>query len=119
MATVAIGEYRFEPKDKVENFHGAQLLYVGWEDHLMFCAPLALPLPGATPFRALIEQILPSIYSPHPDFAKVDWATVEWFKSSKPWRPNYDMTLAENGLKHKDTLRFVSPGLMGIKGSCT
>jgi phenol hydroxylase P4 protein len=119
MATAAIGNYVFEPKDKVENFHGAQVLYIGWEDHLMFCAPLALPLPGATLFSAILEQILPGIYGPHPDFAKIDWNKVEWFKSSKPWRPDYQKSIADNGLKHKDTLRFRSPGLTGIKGSCS
>ncbi|MGQ0621676.1 MAG: phenol hydroxylase subunit P4 [Panacagrimonas sp.] len=119
MATVSLKPYKFPAKDKVENFHGNQVLYVGWEDHLMFCAPLALPLPPATPFKALMEQILPGIYSPHPDFAKVDWAIVEWFKSGQPWKPDVEKSLAENGLVHKDVLRFRTPGLTGIKGTCT
>lgn len=119
MATVSLKPYKFPAKDKVENFHGNQLLYVGWEDHLMFCAPLALPLPPATPFKALMEQILAGIYAPHPDFAKVDWSKVEWFKSGQPWRPDAEKSIAENGLVHKDTLRFRTPGLTGIKGSCS
>lgn len=119
MATVAIKEYKFAAKDRVENFHGNQVLYVGWVDHLMFCAPLALPLPPATPFKALMEQILPGIYSAHPDFAKVDWKKVEWFKSAKPWTPDIEKSLADNGLVHKDSLKFRTPGLTGIKGSCS
>mgnify|MGYP001953570632 CR=1 FL=1 len=79
----------------------------------------ALPLPPATPFRALMEQILPGIYAAHPDFAKIDWSTVQWFKSSQPWTPDPDKSLADNGLKHKDSLKFVSPGLTGIQGCYT
>lgn len=119
MPVVAIKDYVFEPKDKLENFHGAQLLYVGWEDHLLFCSPYAFPFPPAMPFKAILGDVLPGVYSYHPDFAKVDWAKAEWFKSGKPWRPDYEKSLAENGLKHKDVIRFRTPGLTGIKGSCS
>ena len=44
MAVTAIGKYEFAPKDPVEKFP-APLLFVGWEDHLMFCAPFAVPFP--------------------------------------------------------------------------
>lgn len=119
MAVAAVKEYRFEPKDKVENFHGAQLLYIGWDKHLMFCAPHCLMLSPNTPFRQLIEEILPGVYGYHPDFSQIDWSKVEWLKSGKPWKPDIDKTLAENGLKHKDVIRFITPGLNGIKGSCS
>ena len=51
MSVVAIAPYEFTPRDVRENFP-APLLYIGWEDHLMFCAPVCLPLPPDTPFRA-------------------------------------------------------------------
>jgi len=116
MSVVALKPYSFKPKDGRENFP-APLLYIGWEDHLMFCAPFCLPLPPDTPFGALSTAILPGIYGYHPDFAKIDWAKVEWFKSGKAWQPDPAKTLAENGLKHKDAIRFRTPGLIGIKGS--
>ena len=47
MSVVAIAPYEFTPKDVRENFP-APLLYIGWEDHLMFCAPYCLPLPPDT-----------------------------------------------------------------------
>ena len=47
MAVAAVKEYQFPPADTVDKFHGAQLLYIGWEDHLMFCAPFAFPFPPA------------------------------------------------------------------------
>ena len=33
MAVAAVKEYQFAPADTVDKFHGAQLLYIGWEDH--------------------------------------------------------------------------------------
>lgn len=111
--------YTGEIKDRVENFHGNQLLYIGWEDHLMYCAPMALPVPPSLPFAALTAEIIPSLYPMHPDTAKIDWSKVEWFSSGKPFKPDPAKSLAENGVGHKASLRFRTPGLTGIKGSCT
>lgn len=119
MSVTAIQDYRFVPRDRVENFHGNRLLFVGWEDHLMFCAPFAFPLPPDTPFRALLDQVLPGAYGYHPDFAKIDWNRAEWSRSGQPWQPDYDRSLGDNGLGHKDAIRFRTPGLTGIKGSCS
>ena len=118
MAVAAVKEYITTSKDRVENFHGAQLLYIGWEDHLMFCAPFAFPFPPQMRFGDVIEKVLPGCFSYHPDWARIDWSRAEWFKSGAPWAPNFNRTLAENGLGHKDVIRFRTPGLTGIQGSC-
>lgn len=119
MTVAAVKEYVGVPADAQENFHGAQLTYVGWEDHLMFCAPFAFPLPPDMPFGALIEAVLPPAFGYHPEFAKIDWSSVEWLKSGVPFTPDPAKSLAENGLKHKDVLRFRTPGLTGLQGSCS
>lgn len=119
MAVQAIKEYRFEAADSVDKFHGNQLLYVGWDDHLMFCAPFAYALPPSTRFGDLCEKILAHSFGAHPDWAKVDFSRAQWLKSGQPWQPDMDKTLAELGLKHKDVLRLVTPGLKGIQGSCS
>jgi phenol/toluene 2-monooxygenase (NADH) P4/A4 len=108
--------YDFPMKDVRENFP-APLLYIGWEDHLMFAAPICLPLPPDMPFGAIGAAVLPGVYGYHPDFAKIDWATAEWFKSGQPWTPDPAKSLVENGLVHKDVIRLRTPGLTGIKGS--
>jgi len=118
MSTAALYPYTFEALDKAENFP-APLLYIGWEDHLMFCSPVCLPLPPDTPFAALAEKILPDVYGEHPDFAKIDWQQVQWFKSGKAWQPDVTCSLQENGLGHKDVIRFRTPGLLGIEGTCS
>lgn len=119
MPVVALRPYEFAPADAHEKFHGNQLLYVGWEDHLLLCAPFCWPLPPSMPFQALLSNVFPGAFGLHPEFAAIDWSKAEWFKSGKPWQPQMDKSLAENGLKHKDVLRFRTPGLTGIKGSCS
>jgi len=118
MSVTALYPYEFEPLDKREHFP-APLLFIGWEDHLMYCSPICLPLPAETPFSALTEQILPGVYGAHPDFEKIDWTNAQWFKSGQPWIPNPEQSLEANGLGHKDVIRFRTPGLTGIDGSCS
>ena len=57
MSVTALKPYHFPAKDVRENFP-APLLYIGWEDHLLFCAPVALPLPADTPFGALAQAVI-------------------------------------------------------------
>ena len=105
--------------DTEDRFHGKRLLYVGWEDHLLFCAPVCLPLPAAMPFGALLADVLPGVYGSHPDFERIDWAQAQWFDSGRPFKPALAKSLADNGLVHKSVIRFRVPGLKGIKGSCS
>jgi len=117
MAVVSIALYDFPPKDSVDKFP-APLLYVGWEDHKMFCAPLCVPMPPTTVFGDFVKGALPDMYGAHPDFAKIAWDKVEWFNSGKPFTPDLGKTMAENGMGHKSVIRFRTPGLTGLAGSC-
>jgi phenol hydroxylase P4 protein len=117
MAVVALEPYEFASADSVDKFHGNQLLYICWDDHLMFCAPFALSLSPAMHFGEIQKSVIPSLFGYHPDQSRIDWRRVEWFKSGKPWKPDPDQSLSGNGLRHKDVLRFRTPGLTGIKGS--
>ena len=105
MSVVALEPYSFPAKDRRENFP-APLLYIGWEDHLMFCAPFCLPLPPDTPFGALATAVLPGIYGYHPDFAKIDWTTVQWFKSGQPWSPDPSKARMGNFLEVSATAQY-------------
>lgn len=116
MSVVAIDRYEFAPRDVRENFP-APLLYIGWDDHLMFTSPVCLPLPADMPFGALVTEVLPGVYGWHPDFAEIDWGTAQWLKSGEPWAPDLAKSLADNGLGHKDVIRLRTPGLTGIRGS--
>jgi phenol hydroxylase P4 protein len=112
-----MGDYAFEPKDRLENFHGNQVVYVHWEDHLSFCAPLAFPLPPEMPFGALLSEVLPGIYGKHPDWARVDWGKATWTLDGAPFSPEPEAELRAQGIGHKSVLRFVTPGLKGWEGT--
>lgn len=118
MAVAAITEnYTGERLDRLENFHGNQLVYVGWDNHLMFCAPVAFALPPDTLFSKLLEDVLPGAFSQHPDFSKVDWGAVEWHLNGDEFKPEPGKSLIEQGVDHKSSIRFSTPGLDGLKGS--
>lgn len=93
-------------RDRVENFHGAHLVYVHWEGHLNFCSAITLPLPPATPFAALADEILPSLYQADPDWAGVDLAAARWTLDGEDWSPDRTLALGEQGVGHKSLIRF-------------
>ena len=117
MAINPLNGYVDVMKDAVENFHGNQLVYIDWDRHRMFSSAAAFPLPPEMPFGALMQDVIPSIWNGHPDFEKLDWATVEWILDDEPFTPNPEASLADNGVGHKSLLRFITPGLKGIAGT--
>lgn len=119
MSVVSIGPYAFEPADREAVFHGNRLLYIGWDRHLLFCAPHCFPFAPSMSWREVVENVLPGVYGYHPDFARIDWSCVEWLRGGEPWQPDLERTLEENGLGHKAVIRLRTPGLDGIGGSCS
>lgn len=118
MSTIAIrAGYHGDMKDRVENFHGQQLLGIGWDRHLMYAAPHCIPVPPTLPFGALLSQVLPQLYGGHPEFERIDWAQAQWRKANgERFVPDPAKSVAENGLVHKDVIRFRTPGLEGLYG---
>lgn len=76
-------------------------------------------MPPDTPFAAVVNQMMAGAFGYHPDWQNIDWSKVQWLKSSQPWTPQMDKSVGENGLQHKDVLRFKTPGLNGVAGSCS
>ncbi len=112
-------DYSGERLDQVENFHGNQVVYVGWDRHLMFCSPIAFATPPATLFATLLDEMLPGAYAQHPEFKEVNWAEAIWHLNGEAFTPDRNKTLEEQGIDHKSILRITTPGLDGIKGSGT
>lgn len=119
MTMKTIGEYRFPPADLQANFHGNQLLYVGWDRHLMFCSPVALLVPPSMTFAELLDQRVKPAFAAHPDSAAVELGNAIWYLNDQPFQPNLFASLEANGLRHKDMLRLDTPGLNGLAGSCS
>lgn len=99
------------PRDTVANFHGMQVVYASWDKHLLFASPLMFYLSPDMSFRDFVMGPLTALIQPDPDSGKVQWDRVEWLKSSQPFTPDFDASLAANGIAHKAQLRFRTPGL--------
>lgn len=118
MSVIAITpDYHGEMKDSVDKFHGNQLLNIGWDRHLLFASPMCVPVPPDMPFAAVIENVLPTLFGAHPDFARIDWDNVIWLRSGEAFTPDPAASLRDNGLGHKAILRMQTPGLHGVSGS--
>lgn len=105
-------------RDRVENFNGKQLLFVGWEDHLMFASPIALLVDGDMTFADLVNgEFQKSTFIQHPDWQRIDWDAVKWYRSDEEFSPASNSSLKENKLGHKAMLRFKTPGLNGVANS--
>ncbi|MBR0565605.1 phenol hydroxylase subunit P4 [Azoarcus sp. L1K30] len=104
-------------KDAAANFHGMQVVYFCWDRHLMFYAPVAKLLPPSMSFQEVIDKELTDTYSRHPDFARIDWAAVQWSKDGEAFTPARDKSLLDNGITHKTAVHFITPGLDGLNGA--
>lgn len=111
----SVADYPLRQADAQERYHGNQLVYLHWENHLMYAAPFCVPLPPTLPFGALVRDVLPELYGEHPEFERIDWQRTQWFQSARRFRPDFGKSLAHHGLGHKCLVRFVTPALEGIK----
>lgn len=117
MPVTAIGAYTAQPLDRQEHFNGAQLVYLCWDNHLMFCAPFTFPLPPSMAFADFLEQVVKSAIAQHPDAQHVDFAHAQWRLDGQAWQPDPGLSLIANGIGHKSLLNLVTPGLNGLAGS--
>lgn len=113
MTVTALKSYEFAPRDRCERFV-APLLYVGWDDQMMYCAPVCLSVGSYTKFAQFVRELLPLAFGEHPEFAAIDWSTVRWTRGAMPWRPDPNKSLFDNGLRHKELIRFSRSGLKGF-----
>lgn len=111
MSVTSTREYRGVPADALANYHGDQLVYAAWDHHLMFAAPFITCVPPAMRFGDYVTGILAALVAADPDAPRIDWRAVEWVKGGKVFSPDFDRSLAENGIRHKEQLRFRTPGL--------
>ncbi len=117
MSVAAIGNYSHASHDVAARFSDP-LLYVAWDEHMMFAAPVVLALSPDTTFEQLKSRVLHKLYGEHPDFKLIDWARVQWFRGDVMFTPKMAKSLAEHGFGDKSVLRFRTPGLEGLRGSC-
>jgi len=110
-----IGDYPVRQRDDESLFYNKRLIFLSWENHLMFAAPLCVPLPPTLPFGALIRDVLPELYGEHREFEDIDWKRTQWFNSGKRFIPDVGKSLEQHGLAHKSLIRFRTPALEGSR----
>lgn len=114
MTIAARAPYDFKPRDLVENFHGKQIVYATWDRHMLFAAPFLICVPPETTFREFVEGPLAQLLSIDPDAAAIDWSAALWQKGNDIFTPDFDQSLAANGIAHKELLRLRTPGLNSV-----
>jgi phenol hydroxylase P4 protein len=114
MAVTALKEYIGVARDRAENYGGKQIVYLSWDHHLLFASPLMLCLPSYTLFGDMLKGPVAALLQPDPDAAALDWGKVEWLKDNQAFTPDPSRSLADNGIGHKDQLRFRTPGLNSL-----
>lgn len=119
MSVNALYDYHHESRDKVENFHGMQLLYVYWPHHLMYCSPFAFLVAPDMTFGALLEEVLKPAVAAHPDASKANFLEAGWQLNGEPFTPDVSATLRDSGIDHKSMLTVTTQGLDGIAGSAS
>lgn len=118
MAVTAIRPgYTGKVMDKQANYGENILVFIGWDEHLLFCSAKAFPLPPAMSFADFKAGVLPEGFNQHPDFENIKWDEVEWNLNGEMITPTDGQTLEELGFDHKSLLRFKTPGLNGWKGT--
>ncbi len=106
--------YKGEVKDRVENFHGNQLVYVNWDKHLLFSAPFTLMVAPSLTYAEFIKEVLPTAFNQHPQWSEVNWQTASWLLDGRAFTPQMKVSLIDQGINHKSFLRLQTPELTGI-----
>lgn len=114
MAVVALKEYVGVSRDRVENYHGKQLVYVSWDHHMLCAAPFMFCVEPAMTFGELVNGPLAALLQSDPDAASIDWENVEWQKTGRKWAPDFSRSVADNLIGHKEQIRFHTPGLSSL-----
>ena len=65
------------------------------------------------------EKAVREYWASHDSTETVDWSKAVWTHGGQPFKPDAEKSLADNGLVHKSVIRFRTPGLRGIGGSCS
>ncbi|AOA58828.1 phenol hydroxylase subunit P4 [Acinetobacter larvae] len=105
--------YQFAAMDLQQNYGDNLLIYVGWDEHTLFCSAQAMLVSPEQSFADFISQNLSAAFSQHPEFTQIDWDQVQYSLDGKSIQPHATQHLADLGVAHKSLIRFKTPGLRG------
>lgn len=111
MPVAAIGEYEFAPRDHAGLYGDNQIVYFCWEGHLLFAAPFITFVPRGVMLGQYLNDTIRPLLGPDPDAVALDWAMAQWSNGPAPFTPDFDATITDNGIGHKDKIIMRTPGL--------
>ncbi|HJW04765.1 MAG TPA: phenol hydroxylase subunit P4 [Azospira sp.] len=111
MAVTSTKPYVGVPRDTVANFNGKQIVYVCWDQHLLFATPFLTVVEPGMRLRDFLDNVVKPLMQADPDAAAVDLTQALWTKGRQPWLPNFNASLSDNGIGHKEQLLFRTPGV--------
>ncbi len=116
MSIRSMKEYVGVPRDLVENYAGKQLMFTSWDHHLLFASPFVHCVDPKMSFKDFVAEVLLPLLVSDPDTGEIDWKGdgISWLKSNKPWQPDWSASIADNGIRHKEQLRFKTSNLNTI-----
>ncbi|WP_026928189.1 phenol hydroxylase subunit P4 [Granulicoccus phenolivorans] len=116
MSVKATKEYVGVPRDSVDKFHGKQIVYLNWHQHLLFAAAFMTWVEPELTFGDYIGGPITALIAADPDAAAVEWDKVEWKVRGESFTPDFAKSLADNGIGHKDLITMHTPGLNTLCG---
>jgi phenol hydroxylase P4 protein len=92
-------------------------VYIGWDQHLLFCSAFTFMVSPTTSFRALRDENMAGVFGEHPEWTDINWDTASWLLDGQPFTPDLDKAITPQGITHKSLLRLVTPELKGFMGA--
>jgi len=108
--------YTGDARDRLENFHGNQLVYVGWDKHLMFAAPFTFLVSPELTFGEFFNNVVAPAFDLHPKWRDVNISAIQWLLNGSAFEPILDASLHSLSIDHKSLLRMNTPSVPGYKG---
>lgn len=114
MAVTAIGEYDFPPRDRAELYGENQIVYFCWDRHLLFAAPFITFVSGDMKLGDYLEEVIKPLLAADPDTSALEWSNAEWSNGPNAFSPDFEASLADNGIGHKQKIIMSTPGLNSL-----
>lgn len=116
MSVKSTKEYVGVPRDTVDKFHGKQIVYLNWHQHLLFAAAFMTWVEPEMSFGDYLAGPISALIAADPDAQSVVWDQVEWKVRGAAFTPDFAKSLADNGIGHKDLITMHTPGLNTLCG---
>jgi len=101
----SLGNYDFPSKSREELYGDDMLVHLLRADSMFFCSAATFRAPKAMPWGDFVAAMVMPFVSSDPDFDANK--SLSWKLVDDDFTPDPAMSLAENGIKHKNTVTLI------------